>query len=118
MFHHKYNRSTRAVNFTLLSKIDFTRKNVVGTFQMYKRYGNEFKYFPFRFAICVCQAIEKNLLGLGTQNCGKLGCPVKKNVRQTICNWLPDYSRLPPFLPDGKYVGKINITYYDSVFIQ
>ncbi|KAF5281311.1 hypothetical protein FQR65_LT14772 [Abscondita terminalis] len=115
---YKYNRSTSAVNVSVLSNVDITRKNTVVTCQVYKRYGNEFKYFPIRFAISVCQALELNLLGLGTYSCGKLSCPVKKNVRQSVCNWRPDFSRMPPFLPDGEYVAKFNITYDDQYLID
>ncbi|KAF5281312.1 hypothetical protein FQR65_LT14773 [Abscondita terminalis] len=118
VLHFKYNRSTRAVNITMVPKVEFTRENVVGVCQMYKRYGNEYKYFPIRFAISMCQAVEQNLLGLGTQNCGKISCPVEKNVRQSLCNWRPDFSRMPPFLPDGEYDSKFNITYNNQFLLN
>ncbi|KAF5287169.1 hypothetical protein FQR65_LT12298 [Abscondita terminalis] len=107
----KYNRTTKTGNFRILTRVDLTKDNSFASVQVYKRYGNEFKTFGLSFSFYLCHLFEDNVVGLGVQKCGKVRCPIKKDVRQTLCNWIPDYSRLPPFIPDGQYMFKHNTTY-------
>ncbi|KAF5287166.1 hypothetical protein FQR65_LT12295 [Abscondita terminalis] len=108
--YRRHNRSTMAMNLSILARVDLTKNNVYETAQVYKRYGNEYKYFPIRISYKWCTIFEENILGFGTNPWGRLSCPIKKDVRQTMYNWTPDFSRLPPLVPEGDYMVKLNTT--------
>ncbi|KAF5287171.1 hypothetical protein FQR65_LT12300 [Abscondita terminalis] len=107
----KYNRTTKAVNITCFTRVDLTMTNTLGFAQSYRRYGNEFKEFPARLSFKLCLAVQNNVAGIATSTTTNFSCPIKKNVRYTIHNWIPDVSRLPPFIPDGEYMLHVNVTY-------
>ncbi|KAF5287170.1 hypothetical protein FQR65_LT12299 [Abscondita terminalis] len=100
----KYNRTLKTGNLTILTRVDVTKTNTFSFMQVFRRYGNEFKTFGVNFSFYHCQIFDENIVGLGAKTCGKISCPIKKNVRQTLCNWVPDFSRMPPFIPDGEYM--------------
>ncbi|KAK4878349.1 hypothetical protein RN001_010855 [Aquatica leii] len=108
----KYNRTTTVANITIVPLVDLTQDNMLSLVQIYKRYGNEYKTFPIRLMFNQCQALSNNVLGSATFKCGKLACPMLKNIRQQACNWWPDHSRAPPLMPEGQYLARISSTYY------
>ncbi|KAF5287167.1 hypothetical protein FQR65_LT12296 [Abscondita terminalis] len=109
MVYGRHNRTT-TMNISLLSRVDLTKNNIDQTVQVYRRYGNEFKYFPIRLSYKLCSIFEENILGFGTNPCGLISCPIRKNIRQSMYNWTPNFTRLPPLVPDGEYMLKINTT--------
>ncbi|KAF5287172.1 hypothetical protein FQR65_LT12301 [Abscondita terminalis] len=114
----KYNRTTKAGNMTILTSVDLTKNSTVSFLQGHKRYGNQFKTFGVAITFYHCQAFEENILGLGAETCGKISCPIKKNVRQSLCNWIPDYSRMLPFVPDGEYMVKYYMKYENQIIFS
>ncbi|KAF5287168.1 hypothetical protein FQR65_LT12297 [Abscondita terminalis] len=109
--YRKYNRTTKAVNLTALAFVDLTMNNNAVFIQVYKRYGNEFKQVPGRFAFKICQALQGDVAGISTFTSGNISCPIKKNVRLSLSNWIPDFSHLPPLIPEGEYMAQVNSTY-------
>ncbi|KAF2887610.1 hypothetical protein ILUMI_18563, partial [Ignelater luminosus] len=75
-------------------------------FQAYKFASNEYRLFPMRFQVNACDAIKHNMGGLHTgTRCGNFtGCPFLKDIPTHVCNWSPDESKLPPFIPSGEYM--------------
>ncbi|KAF5294696.1 hypothetical protein FQR65_LT10713 [Abscondita terminalis] len=112
--YRKYNRTTKALNATILTKVDLTINNTIITLEALKRFDNQYKPFGFRFSNNFCKMIKLNLMGFGTYNCGRLSCPIRKKQRQSYCNWNPDYSQLPPHVPDGYYNIQANVTYQNQ----
>ncbi|KAF2888010.1 hypothetical protein ILUMI_18163 [Ignelater luminosus] len=74
--------------------------------QTYKFASNEYRLFPIRFQVNFCEAFNKNAIGLqGVKRCGNFtGCPLSKNKAMIVCNWSPDASRFPPYIPNGRYM--------------
>ncbi|KAF2891656.1 hypothetical protein ILUMI_14517, partial [Ignelater luminosus] len=74
--------------------------------QAYRFASNEYRLFPIRLQMNVCQAFEEDVTGLQElSHCGNLtGCPLLKNVPMYACNWRPNAARFPPFIPNGKYM--------------
>ncbi|KAK4878348.1 hypothetical protein RN001_010854, partial [Aquatica leii] len=107
----KYNRTTNAINTTIHPLVDLTEDNWMIITETYKRYGNAFKPFPINVKLNMCRIFKNNIIGLGSFSCGSVTCPVLKGVTQHGCNWRVDYSRLPPFIPDGQYKMVSNSTY-------
>ncbi|KAF5294322.1 hypothetical protein FQR65_LT10775 [Abscondita terminalis] len=108
--YRKYNRTTKALNTTILTKVDLTIDNTMVKVEVLKRFDNQYKPFGLQFSNNFCRIIQHNLMGFGTYNCGKLSCPIVKKQRQSYCNWTPDFSQLPPYVPDGDYKIRCNVT--------
>ncbi|KAF5306581.1 hypothetical protein FQR65_LT07308 [Abscondita terminalis] len=116
--YRKHNRTTKTINATILSKVDLIDKYIIENLEVFKRYGNEFKMTSIKLSYKFCNLYNHNIAGLSTSECGTFSCPIRKNIRQTLCNWIPDFSRLPPFVPDGEYMLLINVTYRNQYLLD
>ncbi|KAF5285771.1 hypothetical protein FQR65_LT13050 [Abscondita terminalis] len=86
------------------------------TVEVLRRFDNQFKPFGVIFSYKLCNTFDRKLMGMGSYSCGELRCPIKKDVRQSFCNWTPDYSHLPPYFPEGEYNVIFNVTYDGQFF--
>ncbi|KAF2897927.1 hypothetical protein ILUMI_08248 [Ignelater luminosus] len=114
----KYNRTHTGTNFTLKMLTAFGN-NLQMEIQGYKFASNEYRLFPITFAVNICATIAKNDFGLqNLYSCGNFSrCPFKKG-NFVICNWSPDYSKFPPFIPAGSYMMDYILTYFDQPVLQ
>ncbi|KAF2897614.1 hypothetical protein ILUMI_08562 [Ignelater luminosus] len=58
-----------------------------------------------RFQDKLCNLINANIGGFQRLlNCGNFSaCPIVSNTNVTFCNYIPDDSMLPPYIPSGNY---------------
>ncbi|KAF2903384.1 hypothetical protein ILUMI_02802 [Ignelater luminosus] len=111
---YKYNRTSPVVNITWLFRIDVNDYDVI--VQAYRFASNEYRLFPARLQVGVCGSIKTGAAGLQTlMHCGNFtGCPYLKDVPTRACNWSPDETRFPPFLPDGEYMIEIQAIFRNA----
>ncbi|KAF2894423.1 hypothetical protein ILUMI_11751 [Ignelater luminosus] len=111
----KCNRTHVALNGTLNFKINVGSELVVMV-QMYRFASNEYRLFPVRFQDKFCKFLEENVAGFQRLlNCGNfVGCPVVSNTNITVCNFIPDDSKLPPLIPSGSYKVNLHGFYSDN----
>ncbi|KAF2893346.1 hypothetical protein ILUMI_12828 [Ignelater luminosus] len=104
----KYNRTTAVINMTWEFTAD-VGYNYNLVFQAYKFASNEYRQFPIRFQVNVCDAMKENFMGSQDfTRCGNFtGCPFLKNRTYRICNWSPDEAHFPPLIPNGRYMVEI-----------
>ncbi|KAF2899203.1 hypothetical protein ILUMI_06971, partial [Ignelater luminosus] len=105
----KYNRTQAVMNMSIDLKIDFGN-NVKVKVEGYKFASNEYRGFPIVFERRLCSMINSDEFGLrNLYKCGNIStCPIKKGSYH-MCNWFPEESKLPPFVPIGSY--KLEMTY-------
>ncbi|KAF2892545.1 hypothetical protein ILUMI_13630 [Ignelater luminosus] len=104
----RYNRTTIAVNLTLRFNID------VGANLEVKFASNEYRDFPLRFGDTVCRALDADLSGIKQMiaKCGNMSdCTFFKDRTYHVCNTVPDESKLPPYMPSGRYMLEIEMSY-------
>ncbi|KAF2897248.1 hypothetical protein ILUMI_08921 [Ignelater luminosus] len=111
---YKYNRTSPVVNVTWMYGTDLPDYDAV--VQAYRFTSNEYRLFPLRFQMSVCGAIKTSAAGLQTlTHCGNFtGCPFLKDVPTRACNWSPDETRFPPFIPDGEYMLEIQMIFRNA----
>ncbi|KAF2895046.1 hypothetical protein ILUMI_11129 [Ignelater luminosus] len=91
--------------------------HVIG--QAYTFLSNEYRMFPIRASMNLCEVIDANDFGLGDilQEGFFSGCPIKKGVIR-VYNWKPNQSRFPPFIPNGQYKMEMQILHFATeVFV-
>ncbi|KAF2888083.1 hypothetical protein ILUMI_18091, partial [Ignelater luminosus] len=80
--------------------------------QAYKFASNEYRLFPLRFQFNFCDLFIKDIGGVGSAKCKNfVGCPSQKGKEYHICNFGPDASKLPPFIPNGRYMLELQGMY-------
>ncbi|KAF2888422.1 hypothetical protein ILUMI_17751 [Ignelater luminosus] len=100
-------------NFTQTDyKAEFERYELM-IIQAYRFASNEYRLFPLRFQFNYCAGIENNIVGMSAPNkCAReKECPLKKDQIYRICNFTPNPSKMPPFIPDGRYMIEVQATY-------
>ncbi|KAF2893728.1 hypothetical protein ILUMI_12446 [Ignelater luminosus] len=109
----KYNRTCTAFNFSVNYKIDFGRKMEVSSQISIKWHNLNFLISCYRFQLTVCEVFALNLIGMRSSNrCGNFtGCPLLKERHYHLCNFVPDLSKLPPFIPNGRYMFELQGVY-------
>lgn len=90
--------------------------------QAFKFASNEYRYFPLRLQINLCNLYTKDMVGFGySGQCRNfVGCPKEEVLLRLIlwkvlfiqmflqeklyqiCNFVPDVSKLPPLIPNGR----------------
>ncbi|KAF2887460.1 hypothetical protein ILUMI_18712 [Ignelater luminosus] len=100
----KCNRTNVALNRMASFKVNVGIDLVIMV-QAYRFASNEYRSFPLRFQDKMCNLLKENIGGMQKLlNCGSFsGCPVVSNTNITVCNFIPDASMLPPFIPSGNY---------------
>ncbi|KAF2891819.1 hypothetical protein ILUMI_14354, partial [Ignelater luminosus] len=75
----KYNRTSAVINATWTFHVDVGYDHNV-IVQAYRFASNEYRLFPIRLQLNVCDAIKGNVIGLGNViHCGNFtGCPFSK----------------------------------------
>ncbi|KAF2894459.1 hypothetical protein ILUMI_11711 [Ignelater luminosus] len=38
--------------------------------------------------------------------------------RFLICNWAPDYSKFPPYMPIGRYMAEVKLIHFSAEVLQ
>ncbi|KAF2886257.1 hypothetical protein ILUMI_19916 [Ignelater luminosus] len=112
-----YNRSQKAFNASVYLLVNLST-DMTGVVQFYRFASNEYREFPMRVGANLCHEYAKNNFNvkeLLKNRSNLIDCPLPKGyyyVRYLV----PDYSRLPPYIPRGRYkaVGKV---YHKSQFI-
>ncbi|KAB0797541.1 hypothetical protein PPYR_08534, partial [Photinus pyralis] len=75
----KYNRTAFATNGTISLKFDCVGDDVTVIVQAHLFLSNQYRVFPLRFQISLCDCFEKRIMGLGDYPFGNLNvCPLKK----------------------------------------
>ncbi|KAF2886017.1 hypothetical protein ILUMI_20157, partial [Ignelater luminosus] len=83
--------------------------------QAYKFLSNEYRYFPIRFQMNICDIYNKNMAGIGFPKCRNYqSCPVETERFYEICNFTPDESKFPPLIPSGRYMLELTGVYFSD----
>ncbi|KAF2881923.1 hypothetical protein ILUMI_24253 [Ignelater luminosus] len=81
--------------------------------QAFKFASNEYREFPLRFLINLCDLYAKDAMGIGRSGeCRNFsGCPREEKKFYTLCNFVPDMSKLPPLIANGRYKIELQAIY-------
>ncbi|KAF2900862.1 hypothetical protein ILUMI_05321 [Ignelater luminosus] len=101
------------VLFEISRPIKSTYRLLQITYQYYKFASNEYRLYPIRFQVLMCDRYDQDFGGFGSfTKCKNFkGCPYEKERNYTVCNYKPDSSKFPPLVPSGRYKIEAEGTY-------
>ncbi|KAF2893248.1 hypothetical protein ILUMI_12923 [Ignelater luminosus] len=81
--------------------------------QFYKFVSNEYR-LSLQVGDNICRAFAADVAGVKTctRKCGNVTqCLFSKGITYHVCNTIPDESKLPPNIPNGRYMAEVKVSY-------
>ncbi|KAB0792152.1 hypothetical protein PPYR_14111 [Photinus pyralis] len=110
---YKYNRTTRTFILTLTLKIDATEGDLIMV-TGYKWLSNRYRLDILQFNLTIKDAIRCKYFDidrvLGSCTTPRMEWPLVKAVKYTLKDWVPDSTKFPPGMPEGRW--KIGMRFF------
>ncbi|XP_031357528.1 uncharacterized protein LOC116181340 [Photinus pyralis] len=110
---YKYNRTTRTFIFAVTFKIDVSEGDMV-TITGYKWLSNRYRLDILQFNMTAKDALSFKYFDINRMihSCTTppVEWPLKTGVKYTLRDWVPDSTKFPPGIPEGRW--KIAIRFF------
>ncbi|XP_031356206.1 uncharacterized protein LOC116180379 [Photinus pyralis] len=118
---YKYNRTTRTFILTATLKFDATEGDLV-LITGYKWLSNRYRLDILQFNLTLKDAIRFKYFDIDRmmQSCTtpRIEWPVIKGVKHTLRDWVPDSSKFPPGMPEGRWKIGMRIFSFNGIHIM
>ncbi|KAB0792153.1 hypothetical protein PPYR_14112 [Photinus pyralis] len=113
---YKYNRTTRTFILTATLKTDVTEGDLLMV-TGYKWLSNRYRLDILQFNLTIKDAIRFKYFDvnrmLNSCTTPRLEWPLIKGVKYTLRDWVPDSTKFPPGMPEGRWkIGMRSVTAY------